>query len=391
MTRPVRHAAASALAACLAVVLAVVPAAAYGPTRTVRTSESTLFPEGLAARGSDVGATWQESGGDGAVWFRISRNNGATWSARERISPFPTLGGSAAICMGRLWVATLLTPEGRDPGEYEVAVDGIALGGAGRSSQLVTLLGAGGSAASSAIACVGNRFLALAWVERAPGDSPRAKLRVWDPAELLGMGEPAGGGAVTRDLGSASAGVHIAVAAKNTAVAVTWSGGANLRYRTYPVAAGSTVSLGAPLDRTIASGVSEASVVAMESARVIVAYRRGTDVYTRLSVNGGSSFATAVRVVDGDAGIGQSAVPESIAIAGSRVLLHVTQSTTSGYRQWRLESTNGGASYSDDMVGSSGVRRGAFAGTASAPRAAELWDLRPGYGETKKLLFHVES
>ncbi|MFO1539372.1 MAG: hypothetical protein ACKOTZ_02850, partial [Chloroflexota bacterium] len=170
MNHPIRRAAAVLLAAAVALPSAAGPATAFGPTRLLRSSPDGPLVSAIAARGSSLGAVWSESDGTASVWYRMSRNAGGTWTAPSRLDPLPNGAASAAVCMGKLWIASAVQLDGSAPGEENLVIDGKDLDGFGSLGLLITSLGAGATVAYPAITCVGNRFFAAIWLQNTPAD-----------------------------------------------------------------------------------------------------------------------------------------------------------------------------------------------------------------------------
>ena len=144
----------------------------------------------------------------------------------------------------------------------------------------------------------------------------------------------------------------------------------------------------------LATGPRWGAEVAVDKARVVIAYSRANDLFTRHSSNGGVSFGPAVKRLDGDPSCCWIAYPNSLDIVGARVLLEGSR----GYgdlqpaiQEWRLLSSDGGATFSKQKVGGKGERVGAWAGPRSAPRIVEAWDDWTRWQGDNHVRFHRQT
>ena len=373
------------------------PAAAAGgfaPTAILRTAPE-LYLGDIAAAGSGVGVIWEEPRAIGpALFLRMSRNGGATFTGKRRLDVRPNRRPSVAVCGGRLWVASEVHYGEDQPGDWDITLEDHDLDGTGSGEQIVTDPEVLLAAREPAVACVGGRFIAVAWLQRLEGDGWRAWLRVLDPTPLLAGTGPAGVAAVDMDLGPAKPSTPIALDATNRRVVVAWRQANKLRFRRIAVAPGTGVSLSPSPSQIVATGPRWGTEVAIDKARVVIAYTRANDLFTRNSSNGGASFGAAVKRLDGDPSCCWIAYPNSLDIVGARVLLEGTR----GYgdldpatQEWRLLSSNGGATFSKQKVGGKGERAGAWAGPRSAPQIVEAWDDWTRWQGDNHIRFHRQS
>lgn len=394
MTRPILRSAAPALGAWLALAIVAGPAAAFGPTEVIRTATGPIYAGALAAQGSSIGAVWVEMRDSGyAVYFRMSRNSGGSWTPAKRLDPRPNDSPSAAICMGRLWIASVVEPVGSPPTERELVLDGRDLDGSGSVGLELTDLPPGGTVRHPSIACVGNRFLAIGWLQATVPDGDRAKLLVMDPDVSIARPRPDGTGAELLDFGPASRYVTPAVAASGTRVAMTWETGSGLELRVVPVAPGGAVDLGTPTETSLGGPAQYVSAVAIDGARVVVAYTRDDDLYTRTSADAGVSFSSETLRLEGETATSVLAAAETLSMKGSRVLLNATRLTTGDVvasEEWRLRSANAGVSFGRILAGTGGTRLGIMTGGTRVPRAVEIWDGWTSPGVLDRLRFHIE-
>ncbi len=394
MTRLLRRSAASALVGSLALAIAAGPAGAFGPTEVIRTATGPIYAGALAARGSSIGAVWLEMRDSGyAVYFRMSRDSGGSWTPAKRLDPRPNDSPSAAICMGRLWIASVVEPVGSPPTERELVLDGRDLDGSGSVGMEVTDLGPGGTVRHPSIACVGNRFLAIGWLQATAPGAERAKLLVMDPDASIARLRPGGSGAELLDFGPASRHVTPAVAASGSRVAMTWESGSGLELRVVPVARGGAVDLGTPTETSLGGPAQYVTAVAIDDARVVVAYTQDDDLYTRTSADAGASFSSATLRLDGETASSVLAAAETLSMKGPRVLLNATRLTTGDLvasEEWRLRSANAGVSFGSVLAGTGGTRLGVMTGGTRVPRAVEIWDAWTTPGVTGRLRFHIE-
>ncbi|MFO1539337.1 MAG: hypothetical protein ACKOTZ_02675, partial [Chloroflexota bacterium] len=266
------------------------------------------------------------------------------------------------------------------------------LDGFGSLGLLITSLGAGATVAYPAITCVGNRFFAAIWLQNTPADGWRARLLVQNPNAPLLSGDPGPSYVQVRDLGPADGNVAPAIAATGSRLVMTWKSTLRLRSRAYTLLRGTEVVLRDRTDVTLSSGAEQRTATAIEGTRVLVAYTEGNDLHTRLSTDGGRTYARAVRRMSNPAGP-TYAIPMSLDMHGTQVLLNAVDLTfglPSGVEQWRFRSADGGATLRGRAVGSGGYRLGVLAGSSRAPRAAEIWDHWLGGPDADRVEFHIE-
>lgn len=373
---------------------AVATGADWSPPVTLRTADS-LSLAAVAAKGSGVGVVWEEDRPVGpAVLFRISQDGGATFGAMKRLDDRPNRRPSAAVCMGDLWIASEVRLPDDPIDAWSIVVDGKQLDGTGYTGILVTFTDDGVVATEPSIACVGSRFLALAWLQNANGAGWRAKLRVFDPSPPT----PDVAGAVyarTIDLGPADPDIKPSVGASNGRVSVLWGRAGDLWYRTGTIAAGPSVGLAVAAPFVMDTGVGPETAIAVNDQQIVVAYMHANDVVTRRNRFPGSIiWSVAWARLDGDPICCRVAAPFSVALSGSRVLLEAQRTIHDAdpiVEEWRLTSGDEGGTFSKIQVGSLGQRAGAFAGTAAAPRMVEAWDDWSAWVGDNHLRFHRQS
>ncbi len=387
---------AAVLIASLACVAIAAPVSAdFGPTQVLRKADSVLLQD-VAARGSGVGVVWQEEPAGGpAIMVRISQDGGATFAPRVRLDGRPNRSASAAICAGTLWVASELHVPGEPADRWDIVVDGRSLDGTITSGHLLTDPYASVTARDPAIACVGNRFLAVVWLEKLAGAPWHARLSVFDPTPSIEPALPSSGAEEVRlDLGTGMRAVEPAVDATNGRVVAAWGRSGKTVLQRFSVAPGAGVSLSASARQAIDLDPDYSVKVAIAGQRVVVAYTRDNDLYTRRSTNGGSSFSGRVKRIDGDATCCFVGYPNSLDIVGARVLLLAGKAygDVDVYtEQWRFRSADGGATFSRRKVGTKGERMGAYRGSAAAPRIVEAWDDWTDWEGPNRIRFHRES
>jgi hypothetical protein len=371
------------------------PAAAeFGPTRTLRTADFVLLQD-VAAKGSGIGVVWEEqASGTPVVRYRMSQDRGATWTATRRLDDRPNRDAEAAVCQGTLWIASKLRLDGDPTGDWHVVVDGKDLDGSGDAGYPITDSFVSLTVRDPSITCIGDRFLAVTWLEKRTGEGWRAWLRVFDPNPPIVPIAPVGSFEATVDLGPAARDVHPSMDATSGRLVVTWGAGGELRFKRFDVAPGGSVALSGFATQTVASNPGWTTAVAIAGSRVVLAYSRNNDLFTRRSTNGGASFSSAVKRLDGEPTCCFIAYPESVDIVGSKVLLLAGKAygdLDPFVEEWRFRSTDGGASFTRKKVGERGTRMGAWSGSANAPRAVEAWDDWTDHEGDNHIRFHRES
>jgi hypothetical protein len=369
------------LIAILGACLVATPAAAGGdfdPTIVLRTREGPLSVSDIAARRSRLAVLWAESRPAGpALFYRISLDRGASFAPMRRVDDRPNADGSLAICRGSLWIASALHVPG-DPAErWDIVVDRRELDGPVTGGSLITDPFADLTSGVPDVACVGERFLAVAWLQRLAG-APiwEARLRIYDAIPPAGGVGTAGGFSTDIVLGRARGDAQIAVAATDRRVLVAWKRGTSLRLKRIDVGLGDDPTI-TPHDTQVVGPDAGRSVgLDIEASLAVLAFARGDAIVTRRSTDGGQTFGPIRTrlVARPDEAIGVA----SLDVRGPRVLLEAFRAYgdfDGGYsQQRRFVSSDGGRTWDVTRLGSAGTRVGAWAGPATSPSIVEAWD-----------------
>jgi hypothetical protein len=176
--------------------------------------------------GPVVAVGWRQSAKPGELFVAFSTDGGRTYVKQNgtlrqfRVAGEGTRGLSLDICGGRIWIGSVVNYPGDDPSDKDVLLTSRTMNGQAGQAFLTDAAG-NRTARQVSVACVGNRLLAVAWVETSFGKQ-RAKLMI---RSLEPLGEPA---SVRRvfGLGAALPPGGIAVDASTDSVHVAWIAGA---------------------------------------------------------------------------------------------------------------------------------------------------------------------
>ena len=140
--------------------------------------------------GPVVALGWREAANPGQLYLSFSTDGGKSYRRNNgALRRFPVLGignrgMSVDVCAGRAWAASIVGYPGDDAGDSDVLLTSRDVNGGGAGQAFVTNANYDRTTRNVSMACVGNRLLAVAWVETSQGTT-RAKL-------LLRSTEPLG-------------------------------------------------------------------------------------------------------------------------------------------------------------------------------------------------------
>ena len=328
-----------------------------------------------AGVGPVVAVGWRQAVKPGELFVAFSINGGRSYlkkngTMREfRVAGEGTRGLSLDICGGRIWVGTVVNYPGDDPSDKDVLLTSRTMSGdAGQA--FLTDAAADRTVRSVSVACVGNRLLAVAWLESSFG-KPRAKLML---RSLEPLGEPT---SVRRifGLGEAQLKGGIAVDASTESVHVAWTAGKklNILYEGFLVGAGPDPVITRRSSVKLAAGDALHPQVASRGQEVVIAFSQAGKVKARVSGDGGAIFGEPSVVV----GTGSRAAPSealSVDISGPRIVVEASASSGGVITPQRISSNDTGATWDARSFGHVGARVGALRKTSPASSLlVEAW------------------
>ncbi|MFV2062565.1 MAG: hypothetical protein ACC726_03510 [Chloroflexota bacterium] len=183
-----------------------------------------------------VAVGWREGSKPGKMFMTFSTDGGETYlrangkMRRWAVAGEGGLGLSMDVCRNTVWVGTAARFPGDRAKDTDVLVTRRFIGGKA-AQDFVTAPAAKRKVRDVSVACVGNKLLAIAWLEQSGGKS-KAKLMLRDLASLTPSGTSP---AVTNKvfaLGEArfGGGISVAATAKSVHVAWTKNQASNIRY-----------------------------------------------------------------------------------------------------------------------------------------------------------------
>jgi hypothetical protein len=312
--------------------------------------------------GPVVALGWREAANPGQLYMTFSTDGGKTYRRTNgAFRRFAVLGEgnrgiSVDVCAGRVWASSVLPYPGDRASDRDVLLSSRGVRGGGAGQAFVTSANVDRIVRSTSIACIGNRLLAIAWVETSGGVN-RAKLMI---RSLEPLGQTA---AVRRvlPLGAAVPSGGISVDASNGAVHVAWTtdGDKNLSYKRFVIRSGDDPNVVKKPTKRLARGDIRWPQIGMRGQRIVLAYTDAGKVKARLSTDGGASFAAADTLVN-TGGLRRPSRAYSADIAGQRVVVEAVARKAGGQTPQRIQSRNGGQAWDARPFGNVGARVGAL-------------------------------
>ena len=328
-----------------------------------------------AGVGPVVAVGWRQAVKPGELFVAFSLDGGQSFLKKNgtmrqfRVAGEGTRGLSLDICGGRIWVGSVVNYPGDDPANKDVLLTSRSMDGeAGQA--FLTDTAADRTARSVSVACIGNRLLAIAWIETSFGKA-RAKLmlrsleRLGEPTRIrrvfgLGEAQPLGG---------------ISVDATNDAVHVAWSAGRqqDVLYERFEVAEGADLSVTRHSPDTLAEEDALRPQVAARGQKVVVAFTDAGKVKVVVSENSGARFGEPTVLIRS----GSRADPSeahSVDVSGPRIVVEAAASSGGAFTPQRISTNNSGATWNARSFGHVGARVGALRKTSpSDSLLVEAW------------------
>jgi hypothetical protein len=328
-----------------------------------------------AGVGPVVALGWREASKPGELFLTFSTNAGRSYRRpngnlrRFRVAGVGTRGMSVDVCGGRVWAASIASFPGDDKGDFDVLLSSRTVGGGTAAQAFISDASVDRNVRSVSMTCIGNRLLAVAWLERSNGRQ-RGQLFV---RSLEPLGQAA---AVRRvfGLGSANLGGGISVDASNETVHVAWTADSqqNLYHRRFTIGSGKKPDIQRRASRRLAVGGIRYPKVGARGNRLVVAYSDGGQLRARVSSNDGVQFAQPEVLVSS----GRVRTPsraQSATIAGDRIVVEANASKAGEYTPQRIQSNNGGQTWNARVFGNVGARVGALWSAEGATHLVEAW------------------
>jgi hypothetical protein len=263
---------------------------------------------------------------------------------------------SLAICDGRVWAGTAAqagsdagTKE-KDPLLYTRTINGIS------HQAFMTQPTKSRTVRDVSIACVGNKLIAIGWLERSNG-TYKAKL-------LLRSLEPPGETpAYSRTfwLGPALFKGGLSVAATADAAYVAWTTGTekHLMFKRFLVGDEEVPVVSKQPTRRMAKSDIAKPQLAARGQKVVAAFTDRGKVKSKLSLDQGLTWSGPTLLV----GVGSERAPSraySVDLAGSRIVVEAVGNSAGDLTRQRIQSYNLGGSWSSRPFGHKGDRVGAL-------------------------------
>jgi len=326
-----------------------------------------------------VAIGWREGSKPGKMFMTFSTDGGETYlrgngkMRRWAVAGSGSLGQTMDVCRDVVWVGSAAHFPGDRAKDTDVLVTRRVIGGKA-AQDFVTAPSVNRKVRDVSVACVGNKLLAIAWLEQSGGKS-KAKLMLRDLASLT---PSASTPAVTNklfNLGEARYGAGISVAATAKSVHVAWTKGQakDIRYRRFLVGNQANPKITAKPTTTLASKDANKPRLAVQGQKVVAAYTDRGKVMLRFSKNLGKTFGAPQKRI-GTGTVKKPSRAHSLDIFAQRIVLEATKFADGKSTPQRHESTDLGASWSVRSYGHEGPRLGALRKAGSGvSMLAETW------------------
>jgi hypothetical protein len=328
-----------------------------------------------ARRGALVAVGYRQAAAPGEFWVTYSTDGGETFTRstgllrRFRVAGDGARGLSLAICGDRVWAATAANYPGDDPTDQDVLLTSRSIGG-GAAQAFITPASANRAVRDVSVACVGQKLLAVAWLEQSFGKTKaRLLLRTLEP-----LGETA---ALRRSfgLGDAVLGGGISLDATPVAVHLAWTAGRNkdVVYKRFQISAATTPDVTKQETVKVSTGDGAAPQLASRDQKVVIAYSDAGQLKIRLSKDAGESFDRP-ELLDRAGSPADPSQAYSVAVSGKRVVVEASSNKDGTLTPQRIQSENFGATWGSVPFGHVGARVGALRKvTTRASLLVEAW------------------
>jgi len=300
---------------------------------------------------------WREGSAPGQLYVTFSTNGGRSYRrSNGTFRRFAVLGDarrgmSVDICAGRVWAASVFHRPGDDADDRDVLLTSRSVTGGGGQA-FITNSNIDRTARSVSIACIGNRLLAVAWLETSLGVH-RARL-------MLRSLEPLGQPAKVRHLlplGRAIPSGGISVDANNDVVHVAWTANVerDLFYRRFLIRSGDDPRVDKGARKRLARGDIRFPQLGMRGQNVVLAYTDAGRVKARISDDGGASFGETDTLVSSGR-IRKPSRAYSADLSSGRIVVETQANRKGELTPVRVQSRDGGDTWDKRSFGNVGVR-----------------------------------
>jgi hypothetical protein len=372
-----------ATTATLVLTAAMPVAAVFEPTNPNPLGQDRMLRAlDIAARGATAAGPvsvvgWRQASDPASLFMGISLDGGKSYLRtngnlrKYRVIGDGRLGMSLDVCGGRVWAGSVvIVPRASDPKSttHMVALSSRTIGG-GAGQAFVTKSTAARKIRDVSIACVGNKLLAVGWLEFSKGTS-KARLEL---RSLGTLGEVPAFRKVY-GLGPARFKGGLAVAATSNGAHVAWSKNtfADIAYKRFLIGKGTKPPVSKVKTRIIATKDATSPTLAARGGKVAVGYTDNGKVRVRLSSNRGKNF-TASRKIVGAGTVKAPSKIHSIDISGNQVVAEVSANRGGALTPRRVRSTNLGGTWTSAPFGHKGARFGALIKQGGDYNLLELW------------------
>ena len=321
-----------------------------------------------------VAIGWREGPNPGTLFMTFSNDGGANYLRNNdnmrqwAVAGHGNLGLTLDVCGDDVWSGSAANFPGDRARDTDVLVTRRSIGGAA-AQVFVTAPSSKRKVRDVSVSCVGNKFLAIAWLEQSGGKT-KARLMLRDLESLA----PAATNK-TFFLGGARFGGGISIAATAKSVHVAWSAGqsANVRYRRFLVGKQADPVITSKPAITLASKDAARPQLAIQGQKVVAVYTDQGKVVVRLSKNLGKEFG-APRNLIGSGTVKKPSRAHSVDIFGQRIVIEATKRAAGKSTAQRHTSTNLGNTWGARSFGHNGTRMGALRKIGpGASSLAESW------------------
>ena len=333
-----------------------------------------IAANGNTGKGQIVSVGWHEGSKPGQLYLAFSTDGGKDYRRtngnlrRYPIVGIPSLGMSLAICADRVWAGTAYRSSSDRAGDSDVFLTSRTIGG-GAKQALLTSTAVARSVRNVSISCVGNRYIAIGWLNKNGAGKTTARLMIRS-LEPLGSVPSFKN---TYNLGVAEFKSGLDVAATPASVAVSFVRDGDLRLKRYDVDPDTGAIKALPLKTIVWQDVKNPRMAA-KSKRLVVAYSDAGKVKAKTSKDLGATFGSPSTLVK-TGGLKNQSRPYSVDVVGDRIVATATAySTATGYRPQRITSSTFGEKWSSRTFGNKGARYAALLKKSGQdPLLQETW------------------
>jgi hypothetical protein len=334
-----------------------------------------IAANGGTGKGQIVAVGWQEASNPGQLWLAYSIDGGKDYRRTNgKLRRYPVVGEPAqgislAICADRVWAATAYRRSSDRAGDSDVFMTSRTIGG-GAAQALMTNTARDRRVREVTVACVGNQYIAIGWLNRNGAGKTTAQVMIRS-VEPLGTTPSF---KQTYNLGLAEFTSGLDVAATPTSVAVAFVRDGDLRLKRFEVDRSTPGAITAePLKKIVWRDVKYPQLAA-KSQRLVVAYSDRGKLRAKLSRDQGATLSSPVTLAK-TGGARNPSLAQSLDVVGDRIVATArVYSKANGYQPQRITSSTFGQNWSARTFGNKGARHAALLKKkGKAPLLQETW------------------